>query len=211
MTERRPARSVPHLRRGIAALTALSLLPAQAAPVQAQSALLPQTPAITSQTITLSREDYAACQARDEASFRQALEDLTAKGLRVGLRDVDYVAVVREEWRRLGLDDILDRQVDVAIGEVKDETSWANLLRSIASEETAKALATGVAERVYKSEPVKRGIEDLASGVGRALGKRIEFATADTAEPARQCMQSFLGPRYGATVARVFSRDAYRE
>ena len=45
----------------------------------------------------------------------------------------------------------------------------------------------------------------------KALGKRIELATSDTAEPAQQCMQAFLGPRYGSTVARVVSKDAGKE
>lgn len=196
-------------RAGVCSLLGFALALGQIAPAFAQGG--PGAAALTSQTFSLSRDEYAACQARDEASFRQALEELTLKGLRIGLRDVDYRAVVAEDWRRAAMDEILDKQVDIAVAEVREETSWTNLLRSIASEETAKALATSVAERVYKSEPVKRGIEDLATGVGRALAKRIEFATADTAEPARQCMQAFLGPRYGTTVARVFSREAGKE
>jgi hypothetical protein len=190
----------PSLRRPIAVTTALALTLAAAPPAPAQT--------IASQTIALSRADYEACQTRDEAGFRAALQDLTLRGLDAGLREVDYRALVSDDWRRVGMDDLLDKQVDAAVAQVREETSWTDLIRSIASPEQAQALATTVAERVYKSEPVKAGIEDLAAGVGRALGKRIEFATA---EPARQCMTAFLGPRFGTTLARVFSRDASRE
>lgn len=166
---------------------------------------------IASSTGVMSRTEYEACQAKDEAAFRNAIEELTYKGLRTGLAGVDYNGVIRDEWRRLDLDQVLDKQVDIAVNEVKDETSWTNLIKSIGSAEQANALATAVAERVYRSDAVKKSIEDLATSVGRALGQRIEIATSDTAEPAMQCMQLFLGQRYGNTVARLFAREAGKE
>ena len=207
-------------RRGIAAASACAMLAAQlplaAVPTSARAQSLAPTGAqpatqITSSSGIMSRTEYEACQARDEPAFRKAIEDLTYKGLRTGLAGVDYSAVVHEEWRRIDFDQLLDKQVDIAINEVREETSWTSLMKSIGSEEQARTLATAVAERVYKSETVKKGLEQLATGVGRALGKRIETATSDTAEPAMQCMQAFLGPRYGNTVARLFSRDAGKE
>lgn len=166
---------------------------------------------IASGASIMTRAEYEACQARDDEGFRSAIESLTLKGLEVGLKGIDYRALVNEDWRKLGLDDIIDKQVDIAIAEVRDETSWTSLIKSIASEEQAKALAETVAKRVYESKALQGGIEKLAVSVGTALGKRIEIATADTAEPAVQCMQAFLGPRYGRTVAGAFSRDARRE
>ena len=197
------------LRRSVAVATATVMMAAQL-PLAVLSATSVRAQITTSSGI-MSRTEYEACQARDEAAFRKAIEDLTYKGLRVGLNGVDYNAIVQEEWRRLEFDALLDKQVDIAVNEVREETSWASLVKSIGSEEQAKTLATAVAERVYKSETVKKGLEQLANGVGRALGKRIETATTDTAEPAMQCMQAFLGPRYGNTVARLFSRDAGKE
>ena len=47
--------------------------------------------------------------------------------------------------------------------------------------------------------------------MGKEIGKRIELAVVDTAGPATQCMQAFLGRRYGATVAGVVSADTGRE
>lgn len=211
-------------RRGFAGATAFAVMAgtlplgvlSNTAHAQMASQLAPSTganstPQIATSSGIMSRTEYEACQARDEPAFRKAIEELTFKGLRTGLNGVDYTAIVHEEWRRLDLDQLLDKQVDIAVNEVREETSWASLVKSIGSEEQAKTLATAVAERVYKSETVKKGLEQLANGVGRALGKRIETATSDTAEPAMQCMQAFLGPRYGNTVARLFSRDAGKE
>ena len=171
--------------------------------------LLPH--AAMAQAPVMTRADYEACQAGTETAFRAAVEQVTLRGLQSGIATIDYRAVVNEEWRRNNLDDVIDREVDKAINEVKEETSWGKLLQSLASKDKAQELAVTVAERVFKSEGLKQSIEQLATGVGRAIGKRIEGATTETAEPAMQCMQAFLGPRYGSTVARVVSRDAGKE
>jgi hypothetical protein len=139
------------------------------------------------------------------------VEALTLKGLETGLANLDYRAIVADEWRRGNLDDIIDRQVDEAIGQVRDESSWFQLWSTLASRERAQELATMAAERVYRSDAIKKAIEGLAAGVGKEIGKRIELAVLDTAGPATQCMQAFLGRRYGATVASVVSSDAGKE
>src|SRR5436190_18763384 len=58
---------------------------------------------------------------------------------------------------------------------------------------------------------MKKAIEALATGLGKEIGKRIELATIDTAGPAIQCMQAFLGRRYGSTVARIVADGAGKE
>ena len=67
------------------------------------------------------------------------------------------------------------------------------------------------AERVYRSDAMKKALEGVASGIGKEIGKRIELATVDTAGPATQCVQAFLGPRYGATIAAIVATGTGRE
>ncbi len=184
------------LRPAISCLTAAALLLAQAEPASAAA---------------MSRAEYEACQARDETGFRAAVEAITRKGLEVGIATLDYKALVADEWRRGNVDDVIDRQVDQAIGEVRDESSWFKLWSSLASRESSQELATTAAERVYRSEPIKKAIEGLATGIGKEIGKRIELATIDTAGPATQCMQAFLGRRYGSMIARVVATGAGKE
>ncbi len=159
----------------------------------------------------LTRADYEACQAGDEQKFRAAIESITFNALQGGVKAVDFKAVVAEEWRRGNVDEILDRRVDIAVAEVREESSWGELIKSLAYQENAQKLATTVAERVYRSDAVGVAIEQLAVGVGRSVGRNIELATVDAAQPAQQCLQAFLGPRFGGTVARVVSNDAGRE
>ncbi len=178
----------------ISGLTSLSL------------AFCPAALAANSQSIT--RADYESCQAQDEASFRAAIEKVTTEALAESMAKIDYMAAVGDEWRRIDMGRLLDKQVDVAIDEVRNESSWGELLKSLAYSEQAQKLAVAVAERVYRSEPVKKAIEDLAVGVGRALADQIEQANRDAATPAFKCLKAFLGPRYGATIAGVVTNDA---
>jgi hypothetical protein len=184
------------MRPAVASLTILALVAQPAAPAAARA---------------ISRAEYEACQARDEQGFRAAIEALTHKALQAGLARVDYPAVIAAEWRRAGLDEVIDKQVDIAIGEVRDESSWGTLLQSLASRDKAQELATTAAERVYRSDAMKTALENLAVGVGKEVGRTIELSTLDAAEPALQCLEAFLGPRYGSTVARVVAMDAGRE
>ena len=186
-----------HFRLIVSGLTAAALVLAQMPAASAAQAM--------------SRTEYEACQARDDQGFRVAVESITRRGLEGVLAGLDYDALVSEQWRRANIDDVIDRQVDQAIAEVRDESSWMQLWQSLASKDKAQELATTAADRVYRSEAMKKALETVAAGIGKEVGKRIELAIVDTAGPAVQCMQVFLGPRYGTTIARIVSTGAGKE
>lgn len=164
------------------------------------------TPAFAAEALTKS--EYEACQAREEPAFHAAIEAISIRALKTGIANVDFRAIVGDEWRRGGLDEIVDNRVDLAVEEVRQETSWANLLESLASQQKAQDLATAVAERVYRSDAMKTALETLAIGVGKEIGKQIQFASEDAAEPTLACLKAFVGARYGTTVARAVAGDA---
>ncbi len=185
------------VRPVVSSVTAVALLLAQIPTARAASAM--------------TRAEYEACQARDEQGFRAAIESLTRRSLETSIAGLDYKAIVADEWRRGSIDDVIDRQVDRAIGEVRDESSWFQLWQSLASKDKAQELATTAAERVYRSEAIKKALEGVATGIGKEIGKRIELAVIDTGGPATQCMQAFLGQRYGTTIARIVATGAGKE
>lgn len=174
----------------------------------AQTATPSQAPA-SGQAIT--RDDYEACQRGDEAAFQAAVEKITVAAMEKGLAGVDYAAAVDAEWRKLGVDQIIDKRVDLAVEEVQNETSLGTRIQSLGNKEKAQELATAVAERVYRSEAVSGAIEKLAEGVGHSVGARIELASQDAANPALDCVKAFLGSRYGQTVASVVSGNVATE
>jgi hypothetical protein len=159
----------------------------------------------------MTRADYEACQSADEAGFRNSIEALSLKALEAGVKTVDYRASVDNQWRRLGMDDLLSKRVDLAVEEVRSETSWAGLAQSLINSEKAQAISTAVAERVYKSEAMKTAIEGLAIGVGNEVGRTLELASQDAVGPSLECLRAFLGKRYGSTVAGVVTSDVEKD
>ena len=194
--------AIRRIRRTLSVVLAAAVAQTHCVP-----ALLAQTP--PSQAVT--REDYEACQAGDERAFQASVEKITVAAMEKGLQGVDYAAAVDAEWRKLGVDQIIDKRVDIAVQEVQNETSLGTRIQSLGNKEKAQQLATAVAERVYRSEAVSGAIEKLAEGVGQSVGARIELASQDAASPALDCLKAFLGSRYGQTVAGVVSGNAATE
>ena len=159
----------------------------------------------------VTADSYEACRAESDEAFARAIEAVTEEALGAELKGIDYEAAVAIEWRRLGLDGIIDKRVDAAVGEVREAESWGGLIKSLGNQEKAQELALAVAEKVYHSEAMRTAIEGLASAVGTEVGRRIELASADAARPALQCLAMFLGPRYGSAVASAVTGDAGRE
>jgi len=156
----------------------------------------------------ISRADYEACQAKDDDALKTAVVTIATEAIDNGTKSIDYNALVSDQWRQRNLDQIIDNRVDIAIGEVTNETSWSERLQSLAYSEQAQKLATLVAERVYRSDAVKVGIEDLAEGVAEDVGKTIEFASSDATGPLLDCLKAYVGPRYGGAVASALAGDA---
>ena len=173
--------------------------------------LLLQSVATPAGARTMTREEYEACQTRDDASFKRVIETLTQSALQTGVARLDYKKLVADEWRRGGLDDVIDRQVDTTVADIIKETSWSEQLQTWWYKDKATAIAETIARRVYESAAIKTGLEGLIGGVAREVGRTLELSTADAAEPALECLKTFLGPRFGTTVAGVVSSDASRE
>lgn len=160
---------------------------------------------------TLTKAQYDDCAARDEADLATALTTISAEALKSGLGDVDYHALVGDAWRRQNLDDVIDKRVDIAVEEVKNGTSWGELLKSITNSEASQKLATAVAERVYRSDAVKEALDQLAIDVAKNVGGAIETANAQSTNTVLACLKAFIGPRYGTAVAESVAGDAGKD
>ncbi len=188
------------------ALMAVVMLLATTLPAGAQATA--PAPNATVNDMASQRKAYESCLANDEAGFRTAVEDVTAETLQQSLKGLDYRPIVAEEWRKGGIDEIIAASVDKALQAIKQETSWSERISSLASKETQEKLATAAAERVYHSDEMKTAIGQLAEGVGRQIGARLELASGSAAERATQCLKNYLGPRFGRMVANAVADDA---
>lgn len=180
----------------VATVSASALVFSTAGPVWATNPVTDASP---------SRE---ACDVGDEAGFRAAIETVTVEALQRGMKTFDYRGIVGEEWRRANLGALVDKQVDVAVEEVRQQTTWGLLIQSLADQNKAEALAKAVADRVYRSDEMKAAIEELAVAVGKNVAQSMEIASQDAARPALACLETYLGSRYGSSVARAVASDA---
>lgn len=191
-------------RAVLSSLLALSLVASSLLPAIAAAGGIGSTGGLT-------KAEFDACQSREDSAFRSAIETITHEALKKSLTTFDIKAGVSDAWRANGIDETLDKRVDLAVAEITSETSWSDLLSSLADSSKAQELAKNVAERVYRSETVKTGIETVAADVSRKLATSMEFASQDAAGPAIACIKAFLGNRYGTAVAGAVTNQAEKE
>ena len=154
-------------RKLVAVVTAIALGLATTAPTFAAT-----TAAIAA--------DPAACRVDDEEAFRAEVDRLTLAALEVGLEDVDYHGLVAEVWHNQAIDSVLDRRIDDAIAQIKEETSWTTIVKSLASQEAARKLAEAVAVAT-KSKATSWSAEELVrshGGYGEALLNDLSVTSA---------------------------------
>ncbi|MEJ2227330.1 MAG: hypothetical protein P8Y67_03650 [Alphaproteobacteria bacterium] len=196
----------------IAALlnTSLLIFPSGAAPTHGASALREpassQTPAtekrISSPTITMEE-----CRNLNDPQVRQRIRNLTQRALVGELKRIDFKKLLDKQWLATHMDERLDIEIDDAVRVLRADTNILERAYSNISQETAQKMAVAVAERTFASESFKIGLTDIAVGVGKEFGMRIENAAGRVAEPLIACVRSALQTRYGSAVAEVFTKE----
>ena len=147
------------------------------------------------------------CQDLGDPQVREQLEALTKNSLQQQAGQIDYTRLVNEQWRAVGMDVRLNREIDEAIRIERESTSIIGRAYSTVSQEEAEKTAIAVAERAYGSEGFRSAIADLAQGVGNEFGNRIEAAATSVSAPVIECVRTALQTRYGGAVADVFEKE----
>jgi hypothetical protein len=182
-------------RSSVGCLTACSLVLVELAPAFAQTA--PNAAAVTIQE----------CDQLNSPQAREQFRKLTEGVLQKELGQVDYSALVEKHWREARVSERLDVEIDEAVRIERENTGTLDRLYSNVSSETAITIAKAVAERAYGSDGVKSALEDLAQGVGKDFGGKVEGAAKALAAPVVNCISSALQNRYGAAVAEAFTKE----
>lgn len=155
-------------------------------------------------TLSVSIEQ---CQNLSDPEVRAQLQVLTKDALAEQLGSIDYAALVDKHWREVRMSERLDREIDEAIRVVRADTSVLDRAYSTINKETAEKTAIAVSERAFGSEGFKAALSDLAQGVGKDFGARLEQAAERVSGPVIDCVRTALQSRYGGAVAQVFERE----
>jgi hypothetical protein len=147
------------------------------------------------------------CRDLSDPAVRSQLKALTEAALAKEMGQLNYGELVDKYWREVKMDERLDREIDEAIRIERASTNVLNRAYSTISKETAEKTAIAVAERAYGSEGFKSALGDLAQGVGKEFGSRIEKSSERISGPVISCVRQALQSRYGTAVADVFTRE----
>lgn len=187
-----------HFRAGVVGATSAALvLTSLPATVPGVAHAQPNGPTVTMQE----------CGNLADPEIRRQIRDLTEASLNRELGQIDYAALVVKHWREVKMDARLDTEVDLAIEAVRAETGIFGRAYSTISRETAEKTAIAVAERAFNSEGFKAAIADLAQGIGKDFGNRVEQTAGKVASPIIACVRSSLQTRYGSAIAQVFTKE----
>ena len=182
-------------RRGLALAASLLLallLPPLTAPARAQA----------------SFED---CQAQSDSAFRSAVERATEQQFAIALAQIDHDRLVDEAWRLHQMDELITRLGRDARTALAAERSWPARLLSNYSQSAAEELTTAFNARVYESREFKTRFDTMVQGIAAELARRIEEVAPRPGEAALRCVQTFLGSRYGGSIALVVQGALRRE
>jgi hypothetical protein len=150
------------------------------------------------------------CRALDDADVHGRIRELATTSFKTELTAIDYPALVNKYWAKADVGARIDREVDAAIAAVRADSSWIDRAYSTVSSSAAGRYATAVADKAYNSEGFKAALEELATGVAKEAGARIEAATAKVSNPIVACVQTALQSRYGGAVAQVFVQESQK-
>ena len=166
---------------------------------QAPLAAFAQSPAV----VTVDE-----CRNLSDTDVRDRIRDLASTSLKSELTAIDYPALVSTYWAKADVNARIDREIDAAIAAVRGDTSWADRAYSTVSSSSAARYATAVADKAYNSEGFKDALNEVATGVAKDAGARIEKATANISNPVIACVQTALQSRYGDAIAAVFAKES---
>ena len=148
------------------------------------------------------------CRNLSDTDVRDRIREVAATSLKTELTTIDYPALVNTYWLKVGVDARIDREIDEAVTAVRSDTTWADRAYSTVSRSSAARYATAVADKAYNSEGFKDALNQVATGVAKDAGAKIEQATSRISNPVIACVQTALQSRYGAAIASVFAQES---
>lgn len=164
-----------------------------------------QIPTVQTSTVTVEE-----CRNLSDTEVRDRIRDLASTILKSEFGKIDYAALVNAYWAKTGVNARVDREIDLAVADVRSNTGWFDRAYSTVSTSSAKRYATAVADKAYNSEGFKQALEDMAKGVATDAGQQIERATQQVANPVITCVQTALQTRYGGAIAAVFAQESQK-
>ncbi|MEM7619147.1 MAG: hypothetical protein AAF228_01625 [Pseudomonadota bacterium] len=146
-----------------------------------------------------------SCNVSSEQAFRKQLEIILQDVLQDTVQHLNYKFIVDTSWTQNRINTKIDNLVDLEVNRLRADKSILELVQTLTSQKAREQLAQELATSVYGSEKFEQTIELIATDVGNALSKKLDILSLKAADPISQCVQKFIGPQYGQTIASLVS------
>jgi hypothetical protein len=152
-------------------------------------------------------EDLGACANLNEEDLRGELNVIAQQIFAADENGIDLEAMVDEAWQELGMDRLIDRQVDAAIAQVRRDEETLDKFLSGWSPDKAEDLTYLVAESVFDSEEFRQAIEKLSIRIAAQIEARIGELAAESVAVNLLCLRQFVDRHYSDAVVTAFAND----
>ncbi len=154
-----------------------------------------------------NEEDLGACADLNEEDLRGELNVIAQQIFAADENGIDLEVMVDEAWRELGMDRLIDRQVDAAIARVRRDEETLDKFLSGWSPDKAEELTYLVAAAVFDSEEFRQAIDKLSARVAARIEARISALAAESVAVNLLCLRQFIDRHYAEAVVVAFATD----
>jgi hypothetical protein len=159
-------------------------------------------PAQTTQGQTLQQ-----CNVVAEDTLQDELNRVTQQVFTKALATVDINAIVAAQWNELGVDTVMDSEIDRAVAHVKSQKDLLSKFLSSWSADKAQELTRDVASQAFQSEAFRGKIDALSTAVADALSHKIATMSAESVSAAFFCLQTFIQGNYAKVMVSAFEQE----
>jgi len=147
------------------------------------------------------------CDVVAEDVLQDELNRVTQQVFGTAMDNVDLAAMVDTQWQAVGIDAVIDAEVDAAVGRVRGEKDLWDTFLSGWSADKAQDLTRTVANYTFESAAFQGKIDELSSAVANDLALEIAVLSAESVSAAFFCLQTFISGNYSQALLRTFEDE----
>ena len=174
------------------------------------ASLLPARTARSQSTSPVSYT-FEECAQVSKAGLRDELNRITQAVFEEGRKGIGVADIVERKWQELGLDSMIDQEVDSAVVLVRNDTPFWKRIWSAWSSSTAEELAVRVVNEAFGTDTFETRFDELSTQVANDIVGEIRLVTAESASTALVCVHDFIGDRFSNTMAGVLDKKIQEE
>jgi hypothetical protein len=157
-----------------------------------------------------AQSTLATCTDVDETNLLDELNTVTQSIFADALTRIDVDAVVDRQWLALGMDGVMQAEVDRAVERVKSETDLWNTFLSGWSSGKARELTLAVANATFDAPAFRAAMDQLSSAVAVDIADQVGVLSAESVSAALFCLQTFIQANYSQSLLTAFEENVQK-